>query len=64
MKYIKDDNKINYAFVAHKYDYILSNNCDEIFEANLTRSNLVKDAKEIEKLFKKAFKVFNKKVKK
>ena len=64
LKYIKDDNKINFAFVAHKYDYILSNNCDEIFEANLTRSNLVKDAKEIEKLFKKAFKVYNKSVKK
>lgn len=61
LSYIKNSNKKNYAFVAHKYDYILSNNCDKTFEADLTHANLVKDANEINKLFKKANKVYKEK---
>ncbi len=60
---LKDYNKKNYAFISHKYDYILANKCDEVYEANLSHTNLIKDANEINKLFKKAIKVYSKKEK-
>lgn len=64
IKYLTEDtNKKTYAFTAHKYDYILSQNCNETLEANLCYKSVIKNAEEINKLFKKALKIYNKRVK-
>ena len=62
ISYLKnEDKKIVYSFTSHKYDYILSQNTNENINVNLVGDEKI-DKKNIESLFRRAEKIYRKKV--